>query len=106
MPQVVSVADCQHVQIPVAGDIHGRECTAGVAGNDEGVLEVEGVGFPFDRREAHADKNVALLIDDLAAVTAQLGELQALADQLKSGPVTSLYQTAQDSISFEVNPVE
>jgi hypothetical protein len=53
------------------------------------------------------DKCLKILpVDDLAAVTAQLVELQALAEQLRSGPATGLYQAAQDSISFEVNSVE
>jgi hypothetical protein len=45
-------------------------------------------------------------MDDMVAATAQLGELQALAEGLKAGPVSGLYQAAQDAISFEVSPVE
>jgi hypothetical protein len=46
-----------------------------------------------------------LTIQDMAAAAAQLGELKALADQLKAGPMTSLYQAAQGAISFSVSPV-
>lgn len=43
---------------------------------------------------------------DLAAATAQLTELLQMIDQFKTGPVASLYQAAQDSMRFEVAPVE
>jgi len=53
------------------------------------------------------DKCLEILpMDDMAAATAQLGGLQALAEQLKAGPVSGLYRAAQDAISFEVSPVE
>jgi hypothetical protein len=41
----------------------------------------------------------------MAAAAAQLGELKALADQFKAGPMTSLYQAAQGAISFSISPV-
>lgn len=47
-----------------------------------------------------------LQLEDLAAATAQLTELQQMIDQFKTGPVASLYQAAQDSMRFEVAPVE
>ena len=53
------------------------------------------------------DKCLAILqIQDMTAVSAQLGELKAMADQLKAGPMTDLYQAAQEAVSFEVKPVE
>jgi len=53
------------------------------------------------------DKCLAILqIQDMAAAPAQLGELKALADQLKSGPMADLYQAAQEAVSFEVKSVE
>lgn len=45
-----------------------------------------------------------LALQDMAAAVAQLGELQALADQLKTGPVVRLYQAAQQATSFQVAP--
>lgn len=53
------------------------------------------------------DKCLEILqMEDPAAAAAQLGELQALIEQLKSGPTANLYQAAQDSIHFDIVPVE
>jgi hypothetical protein len=50
------------------------------------------------------DKALGILsVEDLAAATAQLAELSAMADQLKAGPVTDLYNATQDAIHFEVS---
>jgi hypothetical protein len=50
------------------------------------------------------DKALEILtVEDLAAATAQLAELSAMADQLKAGPVATLYGAAQDAINFEVS---
>ena len=49
------------------------------------------------------DKCLEILqIEDMAVATAQLAELKGLADQLKTDPVTRLYQAAQDGVSFEI----
>jgi hypothetical protein len=47
-----------------------------------------------------------LALQDMAAAAAQLGELKSLADQLKAGPVTGLYQAAQEGVTFEVGLVK
>ncbi|MBN1218449.1 MAG: anti-sigma factor [Anaerolineae bacterium] len=47
-----------------------------------------------------------LTLDDMGTVTAQLAELQALANQLKADPVTQLYQAGQTAASFKVTPLE
>jgi hypothetical protein len=50
------------------------------------------------------DKAVEILgIQDVAAASAQLKELMAMANQLKAGPVASLYGAAQDAILFEIS---
>jgi hypothetical protein len=50
------------------------------------------------------DKALEILpMEDLAAATAQLAELSAMADQLRAGPVANLYAAAQDAIQFEVS---
>lgn len=45
-----------------------------------------------------------LAIQDMMVAASQLGELKTLADQLKTGPIASLYQAAQSAISFSVGP--
>lgn len=53
------------------------------------------------------DKCLEILrIEEPATAAAQLSELQVLIEQLKSGPTASLYQSAQDSVRFDVVPVE
>jgi hypothetical protein len=53
------------------------------------------------------DKALQILpIDDMGTVTAQLAELQALANQLKGGPITQLYQAGQEAASFRVASLE
>lgn len=53
------------------------------------------------------DKCLEILqLEDATAAAAQLGELQALFEPFKTGPVTSLYQAAQESVRFEVAPPE
>ena len=53
------------------------------------------------------DKCLEILqLEEPAAAAAQLSELQVLIEQLKSGPTASLYQSAQDSVRFDVGPVE
>lgn len=50
------------------------------------------------------DKSLEILgIQDMAAASARLGELSAMASQLKAGPVAGLYRAAQDAISFRVS---
>jgi hypothetical protein len=47
-----------------------------------------------------------LTLEDMASASAQLEDLKGIVDELKSGPVTSLYQAAQSAIDFEVVSVE
>ncbi len=45
-------------------------------------------------------------LEDMEAAKMQLTELQRMIEQFKTGSVASLYQAAQDSMRFEVAPVE
>ena len=53
------------------------------------------------------DKCLEILqLEDPGAAASQLSELQQLIDQFQTDPVASLYQAAQDSVRFEVIPIE
>ena len=53
------------------------------------------------------DKCLEILrIEDMAAATAQLEELEGLAEQLEANSVAGLYRAAQNAVSFQVTLVE
>ena len=42
MSNVIAMADCEHIRIPVTGHVHGHKGAAGIARYDEGIFKIKG----------------------------------------------------------------
>jgi hypothetical protein len=70
--------------------------------------EAVGAAAADVKAQAAAIQDMSLRIlelEDRAAISAQLAELKALADQLGADAIAGLYQAAQDAVGFQISAV-